>query len=346
MERTDRTQEVRLLLFKVALVALGVTQGSGCATMGLDRGKALVPTGFQTRTGPFLICTNAKLEPDAPVVRQLRALETQISDTLGLRVEPGDKPVEIYLLDDRQAFDHFLQFYYPDLPKRRAFFLANGKQRVVYTFLGDRTEEDVRHEATHALLHVAVGDMPLWLDEGLAEYFEGARSPTSKGIEGKAAGINSEHMDRLPLDQASGWSPDLHRLESLKSVREMSPRDYRESWAWVHYLLNDTRPHKTALLAYLGDLQTSTDLRPMSDRLGGSEASPMLAHLSRLRENPVAATVAPRDPTVRLQSGSPEPSNLPPATVDPPKINTEDVAPVPAPKRRSLLGRMFGWFGS
>ena len=346
MDRTDRSRRPRSLFFPVVLV-LGLTQGLGCATMGLDRGKALVPTGFQTRTGPFLICTNSRLEVDAPVVRQLAALETQISDTLGVRVEPGEKPVEIYLLDDRQAFDHFLQFYYPDLPKRRAFFLANGKQRVVYTFLGDRTEEDVRHEATHALLHVAVGDMPLWLDEGLAEYFEGPGSAPAKAPGTKAVGFNPEHVDRLPLDLAAGWSPDLRRLESLKSVREMSPRDYRESWAWVHYLLNDTRPRKAALLAYLGDLRTATDLRPMSDRLGGAEVSPLLAHLTRLRENPVARAVAPLDPTVRLQSAPPEqPSTPQPPTIDPLPNVVEEVAPAPPSKRRSLIGRMFGWLGS
>ncbi len=338
MDRTDRSTRTLSLLAKVVLAALGSIQGLGCATMGLDRGKALVPTGFQARTGSFLVCTNARLEPDAPVIRQLNALETQIGDTLGLKVEAGDQPVEIYLLDDRQAFDHFLQFYYPDLPKRRAFFLANGRQRVVYTFLGDRTEEDVRHEATHALLHVAVGDMPLWLDEGLAEYFEGS---------GAAPGINPEHMGRFPLDLAAGWSPDLRRLESLRSVREMTPRDYRESWAWVHYLLNDTRPHKAAMLAYLGDLRASPTPRPISDRLGNPEASPLLAHLARLRENPVAATTAPRDPTVRLQSAPPEPSTPQPPEVDLPQTGTESATPSPASKpRRSLISRLFGWLGS
>ncbi len=337
MDRTDRSTRTLSLLAKVALVALGSTQWLGCATMGLDRGKALVPTGFQTRSGCFLVCTNARLEPDAPVIRQLNALETQIGDTLGLKVEAGDQPVEIYLLDDRQAFDHFLQFYYPDLPKRRAFFLANGRQRVVYTFLGDRTEEDVRHEATHALLHVAVGDMPLWLDEGLAEYFEGG---------GLAPGINPEHMNHLPLDLAAGWSPDLRRLESLRSVREMTPRDYRESWAWVHYLLNDTRPHKAAMLAYLGDLRTSPTPRPMSDRLGNPEAPPLLAHLTRLRENPVAATVAPRDPTVRLQSAPPDPSTSQLPEADPSQPVTEGATPSPSSKRRSLINRLFGWLGS
>ena len=339
MDRTDRSLSWPGHLARFLIWSLGPLGLLGCASLGVDRGKSLVPTGFQTRTGPFLICTNNRLDPGSPVVRELNALETQLHETLGLRVEPGDNPVEIYLLDDRQAFDHFLQFYYPNLPKRRAFFLANGDKRVVYTFRGDRTEEDVRHEATHALLHVAIGDMPLWLDEGLAEYFEGTGTgPTPTG------GINPDHLDRLPFDLAAGWKPNLTRLESLRAVREMSPRDYRESWAWVHFLLNDSRPHKAALVTYLGDLRTTPSPQPISERLGGDEAAPLLAHLSQVRASPIAAaTVAPtRDPTVRLQSAQVE-STPPPPPAEAQKPGGEPAAG-PAARRRSILGRVFGWF--
>ena len=345
MDRTDRSAisspGPRHRLPALVLILAGLCGCQGCASMGLDRGKTLVPTGFQTRTGPFLICTNSRLDPGAPVVRELNALETQLVSTLRLQVDPKEDPIEIYLLDDRQAFDHFLQFHYPNLPRRRAFFLANGKQRVVYTFLGDRTEEDVRHEATHALLHVAVGDMPLWLDEGLAEYFEGTgtgRAPTG--------GINPEHLDRLPIDLASGWSPDLRRLESLKAVREMSPRDYRESWAWVHYLLNDTRANKAALLAYLGDLRVAPEPEPLSDRLAGISAAPLLAHLDQIRTQPIASATLPlRDPTIRLQSAQVEAPVVAPPT-DPHRPGVDPEPSVPVAKRRTILGRIFGWLGS
>ncbi|WP_435017515.1 DUF1570 domain-containing protein [Tundrisphaera sp. TA3] len=291
----------------------------GCATMG-DRGKPLVPTEFQTRTGPFAVFTGTQLAADAPVVRQLQSLETEVRETLGLRVDPATEPIEVYILEDRQSFQHFLSFHYPDLPHRRAFFLANGPRRVVYTCFGDRLIEDIRHEGTHALLHAAVGDIPLWLDEGLAEYFEG---PADR------KGLNPEHVGRLPADLAAGWAPDLARLETQRSVRQMTPRDYRESWAWVHFLLNDERPRKAALLAYLADLRSSPDCPPLTKRLEGPSDADMLAHLAEAQKAPIAAAPpasdAPRDPTVRLQSASIE------------------SAPPPLPtKRRGFFSRLFG----
>ena len=75
--------------------------------------------------------------------------------------------------------------------------------------MGDRLEEDLRHEATHALLHVAVGDLPLWLDEGLAEYFEVHRRPSRPATPSTSPGC--------PRTSATGWTPDLARLETLET---------------------------------------------------------------------------------------------------------------------------------
>ncbi len=218
-------------------------------------------------------------------------LEKQLEATLGIRVPSNADPIEVYVLDGPEAFRHFLMYYFPELPPRRAFFLAQGNRRIVYTYQGGRLEEDLRHEATHALLHVAVADLPLWLDEGLAEYFE------------VDEGRNAEHLAKLPDDLANGWVPDLKRLESFKDVRKMTPRDYRESWAWVHYCLNGPNEGKAALLAYLADLRSGGEAAPLSRRLNQAEVGPkLIAHINKVRETPTTAA----RPTVRLQDASQE----------------------------------------
>jgi hypothetical protein len=282
---------------------IGVLTAAGCATFD-DQDQPLVPTRHQTRTGPYVVFSNFPIAPDAPTIRCLHSLETDIEANLGIRVVSEEPAVEVYILNDRAAFDHFLKFYYPELPPRRAFFLAQGTRRVVYTFLGERLEEDLRHEATHALLHVAVGNLPLWLDEGLAEYFEG---PDNRH------GLNPEHLSRLPQDIALGWAPDLGKLESLTNVRELTTRDYRESWAWVHYLLNGSNTGKLVLLDYLVELHSSPKTaKPISERLPSGAKSAgalLLAHLQRVRAQPVAASMTVPATAVRLQSHSIEPSS-------------------------------------
>src|SRR3954453_10294144 len=87
----------------------------GCATLG-DRGKALVPTRYQLRTGPFLISSNTPIPADSASVRCLQSLESDLGSKLDYHARPGEDPVEIYVLDDRGAFEHFLKFYYPEPP--------------------------------------------------------------------------------------------------------------------------------------------------------------------------------------------------------------------------------------
>ena len=293
----------------------------GCATVKSPAAGSLVPTQFQTRTGPYCVFTSTPMATDAPAIRSLQSLERQLETSLGVRVPTGTEPIEVYILESPEAFRHFLMFYFPELPTRRAFFLAQGTRRVVYTYQGSRLDEDLRHEATHALLHAAAPELPLWLDEGLAEYFE---------VDEFREGLNAEHLARLPEDFQSGFMPDLKRLESLRDVRKMTPRDYRESWAWVHYLLNGPAAAKTDLLAFLADQRGEGDVTPLSRRLLTADSDPsgrLVAHVQRAREASLAAARAinNREPTVRFQDGS-----------------TEAVAPT---RRRGFFGRIAGFFG-
>ncbi len=171
-----------------AILLICLSLGNGCATVGGVQGESLVPTRYINRTGPYEVATNFPISSTDPVMKGLQSLSHEVEMTLGVPIDAGDNPVKIYILGDRASFTHFLTIYYPELPQRRAFFLAQGTQRVVYTYNGDHLAVDLRHEATHALLNLAVGDLPIWLDEGLAEYFE---VPT------ESHGLNQEHYLKL-----------------------------------------------------------------------------------------------------------------------------------------------------
>jgi hypothetical protein len=269
----------------------------GCVTLPTAPGaqaRSLVPTRYKLETGPYVIYTNNPLPNDAPEVVQLVSLEDQLQRTLGLEVDPHQDPIEIYILDDRQSFNHFLTFYYSELPPRRAFFFAQGPRRVVYTFHGKSLEQDLRHEATHALLHAAVSDVPLWLDEGLAEYFE---------VDPKLQGVNPEHLGKLRSDVRDGWSPDLPRLEHLTDVRQMGPGDYREAWAWTHFFLETTPENRETMLVYLHELARGRDVAPLSSRIRNpaSQGEAMVTHIAEARATLMANSRPAKHETYRFQ---------------------------------------------
>jgi hypothetical protein len=290
-----------------------------CATLS-DKSQPLVPTRHQIRSGPFMIFSNTPMADEPQAVDCLRALERDLKQHLDFRPNVQADPVEIYVLDDRNAFAHFLKFYYPELPPRRAFFLAQGDHRVVYTYSSPRLAEDLRHEATHALLHGSFGALPLWLDEGLAEYFESDLSTSES---------ERERIDHLIADLKGGWSPDLARLQSLSDIRQMTPRDYREAWAWVHLLLTESNPAKVSLNATLVEFGARQDRLQLANRLaqGGATKDRLQSHLRNCQTRFLAGGPPPAvDSSVRLQD------------------RVADSTPNPADPR-GLFRRIRAWIG-
>lgn len=308
--QTLRAASARLALGTILLIGV---MSTGCATTG-KRGPSLLPTKYEVSTGPFVIHSNLPVDADSPAVVALGRLTEDLAATLDCREEPSAKPIEVYVLDDRPAFLHLLRFYFPELPSRRAFFMAQGDQRLVYTYLGPKLEEDLRHEATHALLRGRFGDIPLWLDEGLAEYFEAGPGEFAD---------RKDRLEKIAADRKAGWTPSMARLESLADIHQMSPRDYRESWAWVDLLLGDPRSGSAILIEHLQRSGEVAHSDPLSRVLAakGADASTLLNHLEsgaamNIVQKP-ATMESGRGALIRLQDQQPEPRRSQPL---PPRV--------------------------
>jgi hypothetical protein len=243
------------------------------------------PCKHSLRISQYVFYSDFELDRRLPLFKELAGLREQVYREL--RLPAANTLVHVYLFPDRGRYETFMKAKYPELPKRRAFFVAQPRgmgateDLLVYTYWGERIQEDLRHELTHALLHSVLRDVPLWLDEGLAEYFE--VPPGWKGV-------NYQHLIHLRREV---FQPDLDRLEQLKQVDQMAPAEYRESWAWVHFMLH-TRPEaRKVLVAYLKELRTTNTPGLLRARLAARVANldaELQSHLTRLDNT--ARTVA------------------------------------------------------
>ena len=170
----------------------------------------------------------------------------------------------------RSVISEFLKQNFPNVPSRRAFFLETDTRLAVYAHWSDRVAEDLRHEVAHGYMHSVVPRIPLWLDEGLAEYFE---VPRGQG------GLNRPHVDLLSdMAEQEHWRPNLPRLEKLTDAAQMDQRDYAESWAWVYFFLNSPPERREVLTDYLAHLRNSWRIRTafgadrrVAHRAGGAD---------------------------------------------------------------------------
>ncbi len=190
------------------------------------------------------------------LLEELQAQRGILSTKLALPV--SDEPVYVYLFATADEFKDFVHLHYPQFPSRRAFFVESDTRLQVYAFWGDRVAEDLRHEVAHGYLHSVTPRIPLWLDEGLAEYFEVPRGNR---------GLNRAHVLELKQAKSANWQPDLRRLEQLTSASAMTQIDYAEAWAWVHFLLETTPERQQLLRAYLQALIHEENAVPLSARL-------------------------------------------------------------------------------
>lgn len=250
-----------------------------------EKDKTLaLPYKHHFRLSQYVFISDFEVKQDLPLFRELATLREQVHREL--KLPSANSLVQVYLFEDRDRYERYMKSKYPELPKRRAFFVAQPKSvggdedLLVYTYWGDRVREDLRHELTHALLHSVLKDVPLWLDEGLAEYFE---------VPPDWRGSNYHHVEQIRRASHGPFKPDLGRLEKLGQVQQMSPAEYREAWAWVHLMLHDKPEAKAVLVQYLQQLRTNPNPGPLQPRL--AEVFPALnaaleRHLALLDATP------------------------------------------------------------
>jgi hypothetical protein len=178
---------------------------------------------------------------DHRLFQELKQLRTDVYETVGLPI--SNEPIQVFLLRDESEFINFVQTKFPEFPARRAFFVETDTRLAVYAYWSDRIAEDLRHEVAHGYLHACVPQIPLWLDEGLAEYFELPR---------QQQGRHTAHLLELQQLLSEGrWKPNLTKLAKLDDAGRMTQADYAEAWLWVHWLLHSQPQQRELLTQYL-----------------------------------------------------------------------------------------------
>ncbi|GAB4146879.1 MAG: hypothetical protein Tsb009_19770 [Planctomycetaceae bacterium] len=249
----------------------------GCRTTQQAQ-PVMRPARHSIRSGQLLVLSDRKLPKDHPIIKDLINLRKQVAMTLRLPVQKED--VVVYIFNNEEEYRRYLDVTYPGLPRRRAYFVGTAKELAVYTYWGERIQEDLRHEYTHGLLHSSLRNVPLWLDEGLAEYFE---------VIGPSPGtVNADYANRLTASLVNGWRPNIERLEGIEEFSAMQHVDYQEAWAWVHFLLHSSPDTKDILLGYLKDLRTQRQPVPISRRLENALPNPQERFVNYVGTLPVS----------------------------------------------------------
>ncbi|MHC4399066.1 MAG: hypothetical protein ACYTG0_05235 [Planctomycetota bacterium] len=206
--------------------------------------------------GPFVCRADFPLDGMNGLFNDLAQLQVDLVRYLGVRA--ANEPIELYLFRDKTSYRRFLTRYLPQVPYRRALYVKRGKTGMVFAYRSRELAVDVRHECTHALLHATLPMVPLWLDEGLAEYFE---------VPSTDRAFDHPHLFGARWSARFGLLSSVDNLEKKGGLSEMGSSEYRSAWAWTHFMLHGSAAAHDELVRFLADIQAHTPPGSLSSRL-------------------------------------------------------------------------------
>ncbi len=230
----------------------------GVRALPLRKSSSAEPRSWpiELRSGHFEIHSDlAELDKDT-LLAHLSGVIDDV-DRL-LEVSMPSEPVHVVLFGTEAEYERYMQNYFPAVPKRRAIFMQDRGPGMLFAYWHNDLATDLRHEVVHALLNDATGTVPMWLDEGIAEYFEVAPDERFGG---------SGHLRPTVARVRLGFVPPLASLESLESVGDFSAAHYRDSWAWVHYMMHRRLSTRLLLVRYLAERRSGADTLPLHRQL-------------------------------------------------------------------------------
>ncbi len=203
---------------------------------------------YSVALGRVVCESNFPLEETAGLQAEIVRLQNDLVGYLG--VPESKEKISLCLFRDRTSYIAFICEYFPGAPTDRpALYVKEpGKPGVLMVRRDEKTILNVRHEMVHAYLNAALVNVPIWIDEGLAKYFE---TPPGE------RGFRNPFLEKVESDATSFFAspPSLARLEKLTRVDQMRLREYRESWAWTHFLIHYSPETQRVLALYLRSLR-------------------------------------------------------------------------------------------
>ena len=183
-------------------------------------------------TDHLKVYSDAGATPTTELAHRLEKLRAVLLETIGREANPA-RPLHIIVFGSEASFSR-----YAFSDQTGGFYLRAPDSSFIAVSADPRRDPSrlISHEYVHAVLADHMPNLPLWFNEGIAEFFE------TVSVEGSTVRIGVPLKDRLQqLERAPLIPMDVFLAVDRKSAyytgAEEKNRYYAQSWALVHALL-------------------------------------------------------------------------------------------------------------
>jgi tetratricopeptide (TPR) repeat protein len=213
---------------------------------------------LEVRSQHFIVATNANEKAGRGIADQFERMRTVFNVMLPHLSNETDSPIIVLAIRDEEDFRALEPQVYlaKGQLKLGGLFLRTPDKNYVLMRVdaaGEHPYSVIYHEYTHFIVRKDAEWLPLWLNEGLAEFYENTDIHEKDVALGQPSPENLEWL----------WHHQLLPLETLFTVNTSSPYYheenkgsifYAESWALTHYLWVKDYQGKTQHLSDYAEL--------------------------------------------------------------------------------------------
>ncbi|HSF44196.1 MAG TPA: tetratricopeptide repeat protein, partial [Thermoanaerobaculia bacterium] len=214
---------------------------------------------IELKTANFTLYSNAgrvNTERIGTNLERLRSALKLLTPDLSLS---SPYPTSIFVFKNASALEPYQRIYNGKPQKAGGYFMSRSYGNYVAINGDPRGDEmaNIHHEYLHYVIRNNYASLPLWLNEGLAEYY------STFEVSGNEAKIGLPHPHHIVWLRKNALIP----LPTLLSIDEQSPEYneesprgsfYAQSWALVHYLLAGNPERRLQAVEYLRLIQTGS----------------------------------------------------------------------------------------
>ncbi|MEO8383502.1 MAG: DUF1570 domain-containing protein [Acidobacteriota bacterium] len=206
---------------------------------------------IRVRSEHYDVISSASEEHTSGIVADLETLASVLT-RVSSRFRPGVVPATVLVFADRREslpyFELLLGRTDPGATGLYVRYDGGGTMFIDASRRRQPIERTAMHELVHDLLRQTEQIPPLWIEEGLAEYFAGAEIHEGGVTAGQPVRAHTDLLHRrlvIPLAQMLAIQPETDEA--------MTPAFYAQSWAAVDWLM---RLDRDAFFLFLQDVES------------------------------------------------------------------------------------------